>query len=342
MIIELQQDLETRTGYPVHFVSITEEQRRPCLTIRKSSSEHKQSLNKATGIVVAGVEIEIYADDYLALEEATAAVDEHYNGQVLTLGGYECKFLLDDQEDDSFPPPANSDDWIYWRKLSLRVHYKKIVIPSYTFNEFATGGVYTNGGSADISAVRSEVGAGGIICGRYNGQSGEKIAFTDGYGYTKAYISEDLGTGDFDVEVIITQWASLRLIGFGDEGELLDSTTKTNYKFYYHFNSYWYMPSFMATANVPAHQWINEVHRMSKVGNTYSFYRDGVLYADGTASLTSHYINVGGFSEGGEIESIRYRPSGSDWIKIPWDETKTQNATKSDSPLGSMAHIEFV
>lgn len=125
MITDFREHLETTVSLPVHFISITELEERPCLAIRKTSADFHQALNNATGFRVTAIEIGIYAEDYQTLEDTTETILETYNGEVLTIGTYSCKFVVEDEDDDSFPPVEGSQDWVFYRQILVRVHYKK-------------------------------------------------------------------------------------------------------------------------------------------------------------------------------------------------------------------------
>ena len=127
MIQQLRRYLEKQFNLPFHFVTITETEERPCGVVRKSSIEHKQALNKPTGYRVEGIEVTVYADDYEALDDKCEEIVGQLNGEFTALvdGGDKVKVLVDDEDDEVYPPFDGSDDWIYGRVLDLRVHHKK-------------------------------------------------------------------------------------------------------------------------------------------------------------------------------------------------------------------------
>lgn len=128
MIIHLRENLESTTGVPFHFVTITEEEARPCGTVSKTSVEHSQALQKPSGFRVSGIAVEIFADDYEEMDELCEKLVDTYNGKFVELveRGGKVKLYVDDEEDESYPGEDGSDDWIYSRVITFRVHHKKV------------------------------------------------------------------------------------------------------------------------------------------------------------------------------------------------------------------------
>lgn len=126
MIIELREHLETNLGLPVHWVAITEMERRPCASLRQTLVDTRHGLAKASGWAVTGVELQIYADDYERLDAIAAELIAIYDGWLdpIVDGGSKVKIYVDDQDDDAFPSPDGSDDWVYARSINLRIHHK--------------------------------------------------------------------------------------------------------------------------------------------------------------------------------------------------------------------------
>lgn len=126
MIITLREHLETTLSLPVHWVAINERDNFPCCTLRKSLLDTHHGLKKANGWAVTGVELTVYALDYEKLESISREVVAKYDGKLeaLTEGRNKLKIYIDDEDDDAYPAPDGSDDWIYAREISIRVHHK--------------------------------------------------------------------------------------------------------------------------------------------------------------------------------------------------------------------------
>jgi len=146
--------------------------------------------------------------------------------------------------------------------------------------------------------------------------------------YTKRAISHDLGTGNFDIEFFVTTSNKLRLIAFGDYEPPQASTTSTPHKVYLHSAGTWYLPAGWSGSNEGPNEYKNKYVTISKREDIYSFSSEGTTWMSGgiSPSLTSHYINVGGYTSGGFIDQIRYRYVGEDWQRVNWDHPKTSKA----------------
>lgn len=132
MILQLRRHLERHVGLPFHFVTITEDEARPCGTVRKSAVERQQPLSLKTaprssrGSRVAGVEVILFADDYERLDEISEGVVEDYNGAVIDLPEVgTATILIDDEDDEAYPAGDGSDNYIYSRTLNFRVHHRQ-------------------------------------------------------------------------------------------------------------------------------------------------------------------------------------------------------------------------
>jgi hypothetical protein len=107
-------------------VAITERETFPCCTLKKSLLDTHHALKKPNGWAVTGVDLTVFAFDYEKLESISAEVVAKYDGLLkpLTEGRNNVKIYVDDEDDDAYPAPDGSDDWIYARTISLRVHHK--------------------------------------------------------------------------------------------------------------------------------------------------------------------------------------------------------------------------
>lgn len=126
MIIELRQHLEKTLAVPVHWVAISEREPLPCCTLAKTLLSTHHELQRRNGWAVTGVDLTIYSLCYEQLDELAASVGDDYDGrhEPLKRGSHAAKIYIDDEDDDAYPAPDGSDDWIYARQISIRVHHK--------------------------------------------------------------------------------------------------------------------------------------------------------------------------------------------------------------------------
>lgn len=126
MIITLRQHIETKMAIPVHWVAITESDPLPACTLRKSLLDTRHGLQKPNNSAVTGVDLVVYAYDYEEMENLSAGFIEIYDGWLapLTEGRAKLKIYVDDEDDDVYPSPDGSDNWIYARTISIRVHHR--------------------------------------------------------------------------------------------------------------------------------------------------------------------------------------------------------------------------
>ena len=124
MISSIRQHVEETLQIPIHFVHLIEGEQLPCGTIRQTQSEHHQELRRSSGWRVAGVSLALWSLSYLELEQMSEAIFTTYDGQCVDIDDAEIKFIVDDCEDDSYVNPDGSDDWVYSKEITLRVHFK--------------------------------------------------------------------------------------------------------------------------------------------------------------------------------------------------------------------------
>jgi hypothetical protein len=154
---------------------------------------------------------------------------------------------------------------------------------------------------------------------QYGYSESNRVNLPDGT-YNKRLISFNLGTQDFELEVYKKVTTGLVLVSF-DENEEKNTTSLTDKKFYLHSNGIMYFPVFMGGGSISNNQYTNAPITLKKVGNLYTFYQNNAALASGTTTVTSTFINIGGYQEG-VIASIRIKLNGV-WQSILWNDSAT-------------------
>lgn len=125
MITKLRAVFEDQQKIPFHLVTITETESRPCATIRRQLIDDRQGIGGKSGFRVNGVEIEVFADDYETMEAIAEKITDDYDGEAIEIGGKRATVLITDEDDEAYPGQDGSDDWIYARTLTMRIHTKR-------------------------------------------------------------------------------------------------------------------------------------------------------------------------------------------------------------------------
>ena len=122
---DLRTHIENVINQPVHLCHVTQESDLPCAVITQMSGEPRHVLDGKSNFKNDQFDIEIFSYSYVETEDTVTLIEDTYDGKMLSIGDYNCRFFITDISDSSYTDPSGGDDWVYSKTVSLQAHNKK-------------------------------------------------------------------------------------------------------------------------------------------------------------------------------------------------------------------------
>ncbi len=125
IITGLHEFIEEYLEISVHFVHLTEHANLPAATIRQVSSDHDGGISKTPTRKIT-LDLSLWSHSYFELDELLDLAYSELHYRTYQNDNYKYLMYVDDAEDDSYPNPDGSDDWVYQKSITLKLHVQPL------------------------------------------------------------------------------------------------------------------------------------------------------------------------------------------------------------------------